>query len=868
MPRRKATSTQRPIESYDHPDKERVNNPPVGLVTPQTDPDLGSEQTYAYDPHVDPELQWAGKAEHTSFEVPTVPLHVHERIDPRTIVEAVRREPDPSAVQLSLFEAPGENPPIRQAIEFYRHKHGWSNRLIAGDSLLVMNSLLEKEGLGGQVQMIYLDPPYGIKYGSNFQPFVNRRDVKDGRDEDLTAEPEQIRAFRDTWELGVHSYLTYLRDRLLLARELLHESGSVFVQISDENLHHVKELMDEVLGTENLISVIQFKKTAYQETGFLPNVCDFLVWFGKDKKRAKSRTLYRERSWETVAGFTWLEDEQGRIARAPKDPRDDPPGTRRFQSSNLTSQGATTEGSEPFEYNGVVYDLGANKHWKTDHEGLLQLANASRLFPAGSTLTYKRFADDFAVMAFNNMWEDTVRSTFAAEKLYVVQTNTKVVERCLLMTTDPGDLVFDPTCVRKGTRVWVPTPALPANGEGVVACRRASGQGAEPDPPVHGNAEHSPPPVHGGIEGGQSPRGETKGGQLAQEGGEGKLIPIEDLRPGDIVLGHDGRPHRVLRVIERRYRGPMIGLRCASIPATLWLTSDHRVLARTRPRSLGGNRDWSAIPPGHFERSRELRHEASPPERMLWSALRNKQLGYKFRRQHPIGPYIADFYSREAHAVVEVDGSTHFTEESVAYDAGRDAYMRALDLDVLRFTTAEVQQNLQGVCLAIQDQCRQKTESPQGAEWIQSASLQPGDLVFAGPSQRAIAVESVECQHSEEEVYDLEVEGAHSFITELCTVHNCGSGTTAYVAEQWGRRWISCDTSRVALTLARQRLMTAVFDYYELAHPEEGVGSGFKYKTVPHVTLRSIANNPEIREGMSRQQIDAAIARHAPRETL
>jgi len=247
------------------------------------------------------------------------------------------------------------------------------------------------------------------------------------------------------------------------------------------------------------------------------------------------------------------------------------------------------------------------------------------------------------------------------------------------------------------------------------------------------------------VEGGQSPRGETKGGQLAQEGGEGKLIPIEDLRPGDIVLGHDGRPHRVLRVIERRYRGPMIGLRCASIPATLWLTSDHRVLARTRPRSLGGNRDWSAIPPGHFERSRELRHEASPPERMLWSALRNKQLGYKFRRQHPIGPYIADFYSREAHAVVEVDGSTHFTEESVAYDAGRDAYMRALDLDVLRFTTAEVQQNLEGVCLAIQDQCRQKTESPQGAEWIQSASLQPGDLVFAGPSQRAIAVESVEC---------------------------------------------------------------------------------------------------------------------------
>jgi len=535
MARRKSTKTKRPIESYRHADKERVNNPPVGLVTPETDPDAGP-RTYAYDPHLDPQLQWAGKAEHTAFEVPTVSLHVHERIDPRTIIEAVRKRDGGQDQQLSLFALLEENPPIRQAIEFYRHKHGWSNRLVAGDSLLVMNSLLEKEGLGRQVQMIYIDPPYGIKYGSNFQPFVNKRDVKDGKDEDLTAEPEQIRAFRDTWELGIHSYLTYLRDRLLLARELLHESGSVFVQISDENLHHIRELMDEVFRTENFISVIQFKKTAYQETGFLPNVCDFLVWYGKDKKRTKTRTLYRERSWKTIAGFTWLEDEQGKTTRAPKDPRDDPPRTRRFQSSNLTSQGATAEGSAPFEYDGVVYDLGTNKHWKTHHQGLMQLADADRLFPVGSTLTFKRFLDDFPVMAFNNMWEDTIRSTFAADKLYVVETNTKVVDRCLLMTTDPGDLVFDPTC---------------------------------------------------------------------------------------------------------------------------------------------------------------------------------------------------------------------------------------------------------------------------------------------------------------------------------------GSGTTAYVAEQWGRRWITCDTSRVALTLARQRLMTAVYDYYELAHPNEGVGSGFNYKTVPHVTLKSIANNePPARETLYDQPIvDRKITR-------
>jgi len=207
-------NAKRNIDNYTHTDKERVNNPPVGLVTPDTDKDAG-KITYAYDPHLDPQLVWAGKAEHTSFDVPTVSLHVHERIDPRSIIEAVRKRNgvDP---QLSLFTAPKENPPIREAIEFYKHKHNWTNRLIAGDSLLVMNSLLEKEGLSGQVQMVYIDPPYGIKYGSNFQPFINKRDVKDGKDDDLTQEPEMIRAFRDTWELGIHSYLSYIRDRLLL----------------------------------------------------------------------------------------------------------------------------------------------------------------------------------------------------------------------------------------------------------------------------------------------------------------------------------------------------------------------------------------------------------------------------------------------------------------------------------------------------------------------------------------------------------------------------------------------------------------------------------------------------------------------------
>src|SRR5215208_3148809 len=266
-----AKGKKKSIEQYDHAGKSRKNNPPVGLVTPDTDRDAEAK-TYAYDPHLDPMLQWAGKAEHTSFEVPTVSLHVHERIDPRTIIEAVEKD-DPDEQQPALFETPEENPPLRQAIDFYEHEHSWSNRLIAGDSLLILNSMLEKEGLAGQVQMIYIDPPYGIRYGSNFQPFVNKRDVKDGNDADLTAEPEMIRAFRDTWELGIHSYLTHLRDRLLLSRELLTESGSVFVQIGDENLHLVRNLMDEVFGPTNFLSLISFQKTGgFVQSGIVRTV--------------------------------------------------------------------------------------------------------------------------------------------------------------------------------------------------------------------------------------------------------------------------------------------------------------------------------------------------------------------------------------------------------------------------------------------------------------------------------------------------------------------------------------------------------------------------------------------------------------------
>ena len=249
-------SSQKPIEQYEHKDKQRLNNPPVVLVDVHTDNGGFKKKTYHYDPHLDPQLQWAGKIEHASFDVPTVSLHVHERIDARRIIEAVKKaEANPS--QMSMFEE--QRKPLREAIEFYKHKENWSNRLIAGDSLLVMNSLLEKEGMGGKIQMVYFDPPYGISYRSNFQPFVNKRDVKDSdRDEDLTVEPEMLKAFRDTWELGVHSYLAYIRDRVKLARDLLSDNGSIFIQIGTENVHLIRNILDEIFGPENFYSQINF----------------------------------------------------------------------------------------------------------------------------------------------------------------------------------------------------------------------------------------------------------------------------------------------------------------------------------------------------------------------------------------------------------------------------------------------------------------------------------------------------------------------------------------------------------------------------------------------------------------------------------
>lgn len=437
------------IKQYVHDEQKRLNNPPVGLVTAETDKPDG-KITYEFDPHLDPQLQWAGKGEGTAFEVDTVSLHVHERIDPLTIIEAVRKRELQTQTLFHWFENKENNPPIREAIEFYKHSQGWANRLIAGDSLLVMNSLLEKEGMAGKVQTIYIDPPYGIRYGSNFQPFINKRDVKDGKDEDLTQEPEMIKAFRDTWELGIHSYLTYLRNRLLLAKELLAESGSIFVQISDENMHLVRLVLDEIYGTGNFLGVITFKTGSGFTAKFIKTTSDYLLWYAKNKDKTKYNRLFLEKAVGDASYFNKAVTPDGNIINVDGKTKL-PPRSRYFTNRPLVSGAFSESTTFPYEFNDKIYHPGANRCWKTTKEGLDRLVREKRIHASEGTLKFITYYDDFPYEEITHVWDDTLE---LLPKIFAVQTTTKVIARCILMTSDPGDLVLDPTC-GSGTTAYV-----------------------------------------------------------------------------------------------------------------------------------------------------------------------------------------------------------------------------------------------------------------------------------------------------------------------------------------------------------------------------------------------------------------------------
>jgi adenine-specific DNA-methyltransferase len=449
------------VETLTHVDDKRTNIPTAEYQSVLRDDERASVRV-AYERRnrdLDPQLVWRGKDEQdwSDLVVHAPPLYIQEKVHPKVLIDDLVRQskkaPSDDAEQLDLFADFNRLPEGADKTEFYEHEQGWTNRMILGDSLQVMASLAEREGLRGKVQCIYIDPPYGIKFNSNFQWSTTSRDVKDGNAAHITREPEQVKAFRDTWRDGIHSYLTYLRDRLTVARDLLSETGSIFVQIGDENLHIVRALLDEVFGADNFASVITFSKTTSQASGLLPNVSDYLLWYTRSRKKAKFRQLYLPK---TVGGqgtgeYVWAKLPDGRersLTRAERvGEAGIPEGTRVFRQDSMVSQGAGSTSQEILEVFGKPHYPGRNLHWKTHAAGVTNLARADRLISSGRVLKYKRFIDDFPIFPIVNTWRDTGTGGSSSDpRIYVVQTVTKVIERCILMTSDPGDLVLDPTC--------------------------------------------------------------------------------------------------------------------------------------------------------------------------------------------------------------------------------------------------------------------------------------------------------------------------------------------------------------------------------------------------------------------------------------
>ena len=450
---------KKPIDHYGHPDK--LPNNPTQELSGFAEDEEHAPTRYPRDTALDPQLVWKGKDQQndSDLEVPAVPIYTQEHIQPQAIIETLRAQKQRESEQIELLFEGFNDLDFNQKIEFYQHEQNWHNRFILGDSLAVMNSLAEKEQLKNSVQMIYFDPPYGIKFSSNWQVSTRRRDVSDTKAEDVTPQPEQVKAFRDTWELGIHSYLAYLRDRLTVAYELLTDSGSIFVQISDENIHRVRCILDEVFGDTNFVSTITVARGNTTSSTGLPSVADYLLWYAKDKEKMKYRQLYIKRDERTpdplLKSYTHVELPDGTRRGMTKEEMENPAllpqGSRRFANYHLTSQSSNSEAPLPYKFEGKIFTSTDGRSWAASLEGLARLEKQGRLRGPGKVLYYVRYAADLPGRAIANVWTDTLGSS---GKIYVVQTNAKVVQRCVLMTTDPGDLVLDPTC-GSGTTAYV-----------------------------------------------------------------------------------------------------------------------------------------------------------------------------------------------------------------------------------------------------------------------------------------------------------------------------------------------------------------------------------------------------------------------------
>lgn len=465
-------SSRKSVETLTHDEARRVNIPTAELSSVARTRDI-TPVAVAFerrDADLDPQLIWRGKygpdgitGENGELLVKAAPLYIQEKVHPKALIDDLRRESEaraqknapPAQEQFSLFADFNGLPEGVDKTEFYQHEQNWANRLILGDSLQVMAGLAEREGLRGQVQCIYFDPPYGIKFNSNFQWSTTSRDVKDNKADHITREPEQVKAFRDTWRDGIHSYLSYLRDRFIVARDLLTESGSIFVQIGDENVHRVRAVLDEVFGSENFIVQISFQKTGSLSSNFITGTVDYIIWYAKDKNITKYNKLFRDRkSGDTTLDRYDYVDNDSYLVRIPASAirgETSIPIGKRCRLTTLFSDGEPSI-IKDFLCDGKSYKLRHGKHWKTDPEiGGTRLIKAARIIPQGNSVWYKRFVDDFPVLPLDDRWASV---QIGKELTYIVQTSADVIQRCILMATDPGDLVLDPTC-GSGTAAYV-----------------------------------------------------------------------------------------------------------------------------------------------------------------------------------------------------------------------------------------------------------------------------------------------------------------------------------------------------------------------------------------------------------------------------
>ncbi|MBU6376506.1 MAG: hypothetical protein KGQ59_10960, partial [Bdellovibrionales bacterium] len=450
------SSGTKSVESIRHQEAKRRNIPTAELHSVVNETVQQPIQLkYPRNPDLDPQLVWRGKDQQDWSElvVPAPPLYIQEKVHPKALIDELLRESserqrETGNLTPDLFNDFNGIPKGADKTEFYQHDQNWSNRMILGDSLQVMASLAEREGLRGKVQCIYFDPPYGIKFNSNFQWSTTSRDVKDGKSDHITREPEQVKAFRDTWRDGIHSYLTYLRDRLTVARDLLADSGSIFVQIGDENVHRVRQVMDEVFGEDNFFSLITVRKTLPLGSSGLGGVSDFIVWYVKNRDSVKYRQLFASKGDEQDSPYRQILKDGVSIRKATPEEIAKPSGLskgeRLFRYDKLTSSGYTASCFYDYQFNGKTIRA-QNKSWATNVTGMDKLIKAGRLANTGGGAlpSYLRFLEDFAAKPIHNMWVDFQG---AKDLIYVVQTNIGIVQRCILMVTDPGDLVLDPTC--------------------------------------------------------------------------------------------------------------------------------------------------------------------------------------------------------------------------------------------------------------------------------------------------------------------------------------------------------------------------------------------------------------------------------------